>query len=169
MRTAAELLHHLRASGGRIALDGDDLDVEAPDDVLTDRVLEQIRHRKRDLVEILRAETVEPNPRAPGAPAPPSSSTAGAARAPRPDRPPVPERAEPALRAQLLAAAAERGFPAIGLEGLGVIVGRDGWARLAGRIGGLFLAEVLEEIRTAPPPRRAHRTFPLSPSGDSPR
>ncbi len=169
MRTAAELLYHLRSSGGKVVLDGDDLDIEAPDEVLTDTVLEKLRERKWELVALLRAEVAERAPDLSGSSAIAPASAGDAAAATKPIRPPVPERAEPGLRAQLLAAAAERGFPSIVLPALGIFAGRDAWARLASRIGGRFLVEVLEEIQGTPVPRPGYRSISPDRTGAAPR
>ncbi|MCI0390309.1 MAG: hypothetical protein MOB07_16285 [Acidobacteria bacterium] len=50
---AQSLLHDLSANGVRVYLAGDQLDVDAPDELLTDELLTTLKENKAELMEVL--------------------------------------------------------------------------------------------------------------------
>lgn len=56
---AQALLHDLTAQGVILSVDGVQLDVDAPDSVLTDDLLETLRAHKADLLDLLADENPE--------------------------------------------------------------------------------------------------------------
>jgi hypothetical protein len=56
--TPAQFLDYLNTCGVTVRLDGDDLDVEGPSDVLDDETLNNIRHHKSALIGILNGDAV---------------------------------------------------------------------------------------------------------------
>lgn len=57
--TAQALLRDLAAQGVILSTDGDHLDVDAPDAVLTDDLLATLRARKAELLDLLAGENIE--------------------------------------------------------------------------------------------------------------
>jgi hypothetical protein len=55
MSSAAQLLARLHAAGVSVRVDGDGIDVEGPDDVLTDEFLAQLQAAKPELLQRLAA------------------------------------------------------------------------------------------------------------------
>jgi tubulysin polyketide synthase-like protein len=60
--TAQSLLHDLTGRGVILAASGDRLDVDAPDSALTDELIEELRNRKIELLELLQAQPADENP-----------------------------------------------------------------------------------------------------------
>ncbi len=173
---ATDLIARLRAADIKFAVTPDGkLRYSAPRGVLDDAVRENMRLHRGEILGQLRAEAAcaLPEPaksRSATLPARAPAAPVGASAAPPEPAPsPVPEGAEPGLRARLLAAAEARAFPTIVLPAFGLIAGREAWARLANRIGGRFLVEVLEEIQGTPVSRSGHRSTSPDRTGATPQ
>jgi len=59
---AQALLHDLAARGVILSSNGDQLDIDAPSDVLTDELLATLREHKAELLALLRSEPTERRP-----------------------------------------------------------------------------------------------------------